>query len=208
MHTNPHQLLETPHRAVFEENTGNRTLEEMRTRLRRMKTNTVRRKIDAIGQKYQSTRPEPAPEPEPKPEEDLPVDSPMQPAGFVKKKAVRIIYLKPIGPGRVFINGNKDLIEIVASKHNVNPKEILSETRVRPVVRARSELAYVLKMEKGLSLPLVAKYCGQKDHTSALHAIRIHCDRNKLPLPKGVGLPTGNHKKRYSDEFCRGDYQK
>lgn len=64
------------------------------------------------------------------------------------------------------------IIDEVARKHKVKRSDITGPSRVRVVVDARHEAAYRLVVEMGLSLPMVGRQLGNRDHTTALNSIR------------------------------------
>lgn len=80
----------------------------------------------------------------------------------------------PIGIWQIFSD--------VADKHDMAVADIRSDLRTQRYVAARFEVAYRLRVERGLSYALVGKYLG-RDHTAALHAVRTHAERNGLPEP-------------------------
>lgn len=69
------------------------------------------------------------------------------------------------------------ILEEVAAKHGLQVKDITSPARTRPIVNARHEAAYRLRNEAGLSFPQIGRLIGNRDHTSALHGVRMHSAR-------------------------------
>jgi len=74
----------------------------------------------------------------------------------------------------------KILMLEICEKHFLSPVEILSNRRTGPIVTARQELMYRLRMETTWSLPQIGRFL-DKDHTTILHGVRAHAERNKLP---------------------------
>lgn len=52
------------------------------------------------------------------------------------------------------------------------------------ISHCRQEVMYALK--QGLSLEQIGRYLGGRHHTTILHGIRAHAERNGLPMPKGM----------------------
>lgn len=68
----------------------------------------------------------------------------------------------------------REIVVEVAAKHNVSVLEILSVRRNKPIVRARQEACWRMKMETTMSLPKIGLRLGGRDHTTVLHSIRRH----------------------------------
>lgn len=68
----------------------------------------------------------------------------------------------------------KEIIREVAAKHKLSVTEILSFRRTRHIVSARHEAIWRCKMETTNSLPAIGRAFGGFDHTTVLHAIRMH----------------------------------
>lgn len=66
------------------------------------------------------------------------------------------------------------IIRDVCDKHGVTRGELLGGQRQRRIVHARDEAAYRLKRETTLSLPLIGRKLGGKDHSTVILAIRRH----------------------------------
>jgi hypothetical protein len=99
----------------------------------------------------------------------------------------RLIYIEPIGPGLTVlpppVNGKtvKQILCEVVAKHGIKMWELQSPRRAAPVVAARQEACYRLRVEKRLSLPEIGRKLGGRDHTTVLHGCRAHAKRNALP---------------------------
>ena len=76
------------------------------------------------------------------------------------------------------------IAEEVCAKHQVALIDVISARRERRVVLARHECFYRCKTETTMSLPLIGKRFGKRDHTTVLHGIRMHMSRIGLPLPE------------------------
>lgn len=68
----------------------------------------------------------------------------------------------------------KQIIAHVAERRGMSVKEMLSQTRRRPVARARQEAMWELRQRTRLSLPAIAERLKLKDHTTVLHGVRAH----------------------------------
>jgi chromosomal replication initiator protein len=73
------------------------------------------------------------------------------------------------------------IIQECARKHNVTVVEMLSIRRKKGLVVARQEAMYRLYAETSFSLPQIGAALGGRDHTTALHGVRAHAERNGLP---------------------------
>ena len=66
------------------------------------------------------------------------------------------------------------ILNEVAAKYELSVADIRGACRKNKFVRARQEAAYRLSVELKFSLSQVGRVIGNKDHTTALHAIRQH----------------------------------
>ena len=87
------------------------------------------------------------------------------------------------------------ILHEVALKYGVEVKDIKGLSRKVKFVRARQEAAYEIRKRLNLSLFLIGKAIGKRDHTTALHAIRKHAQINNLPQ---LSLFKGSREKMYS----------
>lgn len=71
----------------------------------------------------------------------------------------------PLSPARIIINQ-------VAKKHGVTVADIRSPRRDKKTVRARHEAAYRMRHETEMSLPMIGKAIGDRDHTTVLFSVR------------------------------------
>jgi hypothetical protein len=74
----------------------------------------------------------------------------------------------------------REIVKQVALKHGVSFMDIISPRRQMPVVLARHEAMYRLKNETPASYPRIGKWLGGRDHTTCLHGIRMHKQRNGI----------------------------
>lgn len=74
----------------------------------------------------------------------------------------------------------------VAQKHRLTLDQLRGQRRSPEYVLARHEVCYRLYTETGMSLPAIGSKLGGRDHTTILHGIRKHCQRNRLSLPPGM----------------------
>ncbi len=71
----------------------------------------------------------------------------------------------------------KRIILETCNKHDVSYNDIMSPRRAVPIVRARQEAMWRLKMETSMSYPAIGRRLGGKDHTTILHGVRKHEER-------------------------------
>lgn len=66
-----------------------------------------------------------------------------------------------------------EIIQEVGEKHGVTKGEIIGDRRSRYIVAARHEaMARVYKARPDLSLPMIGRLFGGRDHTTVIHAAR------------------------------------
>ncbi len=70
----------------------------------------------------------------------------------------------------------------VAVRHGVTIGDLYGPSRRKEVCTARYEAMYRLR-EEGMSLKVVGRILGGRDHSTVLHGIAQHCERNGLPVP-------------------------
>ena len=106
----------------------------------------------------------------------------------VKKPTLKLVeHLEPIAipepypqPAPVFTppvstaTPARTILNEVAEKYELSVADIRGACRKNKFVRARQEAAYRLSVELKFSLSQVGRVIGNKDHTTALHAIRQH----------------------------------
>ena len=79
----------------------------------------------------------------------------------------------------------KAILREVAKKHSLTREQITSRRVQRPLVLARHEFCYRAFTETKASLPQIGRMI-ERDHTTVIHAIAAHCERNGLTFPKGA----------------------
>jgi hypothetical protein len=62
----------------------------------------------------------------------------------------------------------------VAKAHGLTVETMISASRHRPVVEARQEAMWRMRVETNMSFPAIAHRCGGRDHTTAISGIRAH----------------------------------
>lgn len=63
--------------------------------------------------------------------------------------------------------------DILSNEPDFTWLDIIGPSRTRSIVTLRQAIIHTVKAEnKGLSLPLIGRMCGGRDHTTMLHAIR------------------------------------
>lgn len=65
----------------------------------------------------------------------------------------------------------EDVINSVAKYYSLGKKQLLSESRQRPIARPRQILMYILKTQVGLPYQEVGRIIGGRDHTTVMHAV-------------------------------------
>jgi hypothetical protein len=66
----------------------------------------------------------------------------------------------------------KTIAEAVARKFNVTVLDIACQRRTADLVRPRQIVFYLARTLTGLSLPVIGRAVGNRDHTTALHGFR------------------------------------
>lgn len=66
------------------------------------------------------------------------------------------------------------IITMVCEKLIVMPEQVLGKNRSRPFVRARQMISSLLKESLGCTLYEIRDAIGYNNHTSALHALKMH----------------------------------
>jgi chromosomal replication initiator protein len=80
----------------------------------------------------------------------------------------------------------RDIIRTVAEAHAISVNDLVCASHSRALVLARHEAAYEIARITRLSLVQIGKALGGRDHTTVLHAIRMHAQRSGLPLLRGL----------------------
>lgn len=74
--------------------------------------------------------------------------------------------------------------EEVCKKHKIPVAEVLGKSRTAPIIRARQEVMYELCMRfPTVPIAEIGRFL-KRDHTTVLHGIKQHAQRNNLPIMK------------------------
>lgn len=65
----------------------------------------------------------------------------------------------------------EDVINKVCKYYQLGKRQLLGESRQRPIVRPRQILMYLLKIQVGLPLQEVGRLVGGRDHTTIMHGV-------------------------------------
>jgi chromosomal replication initiation ATPase DnaA len=71
------------------------------------------------------------------------------------------------------------IIDEVAAAHGLTRDDLLSNVKVRPIVRARDEAIARIRAETRDSLPQIAAFLGRPDHTTIWAALNRQAKRAK-----------------------------
>ena len=80
----------------------------------------------------------------------------------------------PVPTPQKVINQLPRIIQEVATKHGVSIADIKGPRRHSLIVRARQEFFYRARHETDKSYPQISTFCGGRDHTSGIWAVRQH----------------------------------
>lgn len=64
-----------------------------------------------------------------------------------------------------------DVIATISKYYSIKRRDLLGQTRARPIARPRQILMYILKTQLGLPLEEVGRIVGGRDHTTVMHAV-------------------------------------
>jgi chromosomal replication initiation ATPase DnaA len=70
----------------------------------------------------------------------------------------------------------KEILSETATKHGLSVEELLGQARSRWIAWPRFEAAHRLRKELGWSLPQIGRRLGDRDHTTALNALRRYAE--------------------------------
>jgi len=76
-----------------------------------------------------------------------------------------------------FMTASDWIVLQVSAAHNVTDHDMKSKRRNKPAVLARHEAMYRMRNETTMSLPLIGRKFGDRDHTTVLYGIRKHAER-------------------------------
>ena len=80
--------------------------------------------------------------------------------------------MEPYIPQELPFSPAQFIIYEVALKHGITIQDIKNHSHKRKFVEARQEAAYLMQSQLKLSLPMIGRVIGKRDHTTILHAIR------------------------------------
>lgn len=99
---------------------------------------------------------------------------------FVFGQALRTVWIASTSGDR---GRCQQIIAGVAVAHGMSADALLGTNRLKAVTHARQHAYYRIAAETQLSLPQIGRVF-KKDHTTILHGIFAHANRNGLPLPR------------------------
>ena len=95
-----------------------------------------------------------------------------------REDAIRLARIKmqflPVPTPQKVINQLPRIMQEVATKHGVSIADIKGPRRHSLIVRARQEFFYRARHETDKSYPQISTFCGGRDHTSGIWAVRQH----------------------------------
>ena len=83
------------------------------------------------------------------------------------------------------VQSMKAVISAIAEKHGLRPTDLTGPMRFKNYVHARQEAAYVMRTQLRRSYSTIGRALGNRDHTTIVHAVRAHAERNGLPYSEG-----------------------
>ena len=96
---------------------------------------------------------------------------------FNRKTVTEELIASLLGKSDEIINQQKirsnpeDVINSVAKFYSLGKRQLLGDSRQRPIARPRQILMYLLKTQLGLPLQEVGRIVGGRDHTTVMHAV-------------------------------------
>jgi chromosomal replication initiator protein len=66
-----------------------------------------------------------------------------------------------------------DILQLIAARYDVTPREIRSGRRSIRLVRPRHIVMYLAKTMTARSYPEIAMFLGGRDHTTVMHAVKV-----------------------------------
>ncbi|MFI5241251.1 MAG: chromosomal replication initiator protein DnaA [Microgenomates group bacterium] len=73
--------------------------------------------------------------------------------------------------GRSIKKSPNEVIDAVSKYYQIGKRQLLGESRVRPIARPRQILMYILRTELGIPLEEIGRIVGDRDHTTVMHAV-------------------------------------
>jgi chromosomal replication initiation ATPase DnaA len=65
------------------------------------------------------------------------------------------------------------VLKVTAEHYGMTPAELLAKRRTLLLVRRRQVAMYIARKVTGRSMPVIAYYMGNRDHTTILHGMRV-----------------------------------
>jgi hypothetical protein len=91
------------------------------------------------------------------------------------------------------------IVREVAAKHGLSERSLLDPCRQRAYAWPRQEAMYRIFTEcPHISYPEAGRRLGGRDHTTVLHGVRAHCQRNGIEYADAVKARMGD---RYAPYF-------
>lgn len=94
----------------------------------------------------------------------------------------------------------KVLLALVAAKHGLKPSDLTGPDRARPYVEARYDAIALIYTHMDVSLPVLGKKFGGRDHSSILHGLR----RRGIPARYSGPFWTPEKDAQVDRLWCRG----
>lgn len=64
-----------------------------------------------------------------------------------------------------------EAVDVITKYYQVGKRQLLGESRARPIARPRQMLMYILRTHLGIGLEEVGRLVGGRDHTTVMHAV-------------------------------------
>ena len=86
-----------------------------------------------------------------------------------------------------------DIVRETAAKHGLSVATLLSQNRQRAYAWPRQEAMYRIFTEcPHISYPEAGRRLGGRDHTTILHGVKAHCQRNGIDYAEAVKTRMGD----------------
>ena len=95
----------------------------------------------------------------------------------IPKPPVRVVPKAKRRPG--FKGSIASILQEVCTKHELRPSDIKGQCREHHVVLARHEVMYRARTEAGMTLAVIGRELGGRDHTTVRHGVDKHARRMK-----------------------------
>lgn len=98
----------------------------------------------------------------------------------------RLPFLTVLYPGPQAEITLAEIADAVAARHGVTLAQLRGSRRFQELCDARWEFFYLARLYTNRSFPRIGRFL-RKGHTSVMHGIRKHCERNGLAFPRRDG---------------------